>query len=363
MKKLMFIFGTRPEFIKVYSVIIEAKRQGNEVIVVNTGQHYEMVNDLISHFQLEVDYDLKIMSKCKTLSNIVSYALSGIDYIIRLETPDVVFVHGDTASTLAGAQASFYNNVKIAHIEAGLRTYNMQSPFPEEANRQMVGLIADYHFAPTENSRHNLAVEGKRLENIFVVGNTAIDMLKYTIKPDYKHPILDWQPEKKLILMTAHRRENLNDLENMFKAINVIAEKYSADYKVVYPIHMNPLIREKAKLYLTSSNIKITEPLDTVDFHNIMKHTHLILTDSGGIQEEAPSLGIPVLVLRNTTERPEGVSAGTLKLVGTDYDAIIKAVDTLLVNEHEYSQMSGAKNPFGDGDTSRQIIETINDIV
>ncbi len=360
MKKLMFIFGTRPEFIKVYPVIMEAKEQGNEVIVVNTGQHLEMVNELLEYFDLVVDYDLKIMKQCNGLADITSIALKGIDAILKIEQPDIVFVHGDTSSTLAAALGAFYNNIEIAHIEAGLRTYNLKSPFPEEANRQMVGLIADYHFAPTETSRHNLVIEGKEIENIHVVGNTVIDMLNYTMKSDYSHPVLSWEPDKKLILMTAHRRENLNDLEEMFEAINTIAEKYYDEYKIVYPIHLNPLIREKAEQYLVSDNIKTIEPLDTVNFHNIMKYTHLILTDSGGIQEEAPSLGIPVLVLRDTTERPEGIKAGTLKLVGTNRDAIISAVDLLLNNNAEYQKMSQAVNPYGQGNSSRQIIDIIN---
>lgn len=362
MKKLMFIFGTRPEFIKVYPVIVEAKSQGNEAVIVNTGQHLEMVNELLDYFQITVDYDLKIMKECSGIADITSIALSRIDKIIKAESPDVVLVHGDTSSTLAGALGAFYNNVKIAHIEAGLRTYNLQAPFPEEANRQMVGLIADYNFAPTETSRYHLVSEGKETDSIFVVGNTAIDMLKYTIKPIFTHPVLEWEADKKLILMTVHRRENLNDLDQIFKTINELAVKYYNEYKIVYPIHMNPEIREKANNCLTSNNIKIIEPLDTVSFHNVMKQTHLILTDSGGIQEEAPSLGVPVLVLRDTTERPEGVKAGTLKLVGTKKKSIISAVDLILENQREYNKMSRAVNPYGNGDSSTKIIDTINEI-
>ncbi len=360
MKNIMFVFGTRPEFIKVYPVIMEAKRQGNPVIIVNTGQHKEMVNELLTFFKLDIDYDLKIMDKCNGLSDIESIAISGIDKIIKHEMPDVVLVHGDTASTLAGALAAFNNQIKIGHIEAGLRTYNMQSPYPEESNRQMVGLIANYHFAPTRDSEQNLLLEGKNADDVFVVGNSAIDMLKYTIRNNYSHPILDWQPEKKLILMTAHRRENLEDLDHMFKAIYHLADKYNDDYKIVYPIHMNPLIRAKADKYLNHPNIMITEPLETVTFHNIMRHSHLILTDSGGIQEEAPSLGIPVLVLRDTTERPEGVEAGTLKLVGTNYDAIITETELLLDNQEVYDKMQGAVNPYGEGFTSNLIINILN---
>ncbi len=360
MKKVMFIFGTRPEFIKIYPVIMEAKKQGNDVCVVNTGQHKEMVNELLEYFNLAVDYDLEIMNKCNGLMDILTYSLNGLDEIVKTEQPDVILVHGDTSATLAGSITAFYNQVKLGHIEAGLRTYNKLSPFPEEVNRQLTGIMADYHFAPTDTTRDNLLSEGKKAEDIFVVGNSAIDMLNYTVTDEYTHEVFDWRPDKKLILMTAHRRENIDDLDNMFKAINGIAEKYEEEYKIVYPIHMNPIIREKAKKYFTTDNIKIIEPLDTVNFHNIMKKSHLILTDSGGIQEEAPSLGIPVLVLRDTTERPEGVKAGTLKLVGTDYDAIVEAADTLLENEAEYNKMCGAKNPYGIGDSSVQIMNILN---
>ncbi len=360
MKKLMFVFGTRPEFIKIYPIIVEAKQNGNEVIIVNTGQHKEMVNSLLKHFELDVNYDLRIMDKCNSLADILSYSLTGIDLIIKKEKPDVVLVHGDTSTTLAGALGTFYNNIELAHIEAGLRTYNIRSPYPEESNRQIVGMLADYHFAPTETSKNNLLKEGKNPDKIHVVGNSAIDMLKYTIKENYDNQILNWQPDKKLILLTAHRRENISDLENVFKAINQVAETYKDEYKIVYPIHMNPLIKAKADIYLTSGNIKIVDPLDTVDFHNIMNHAYLILTDSGGIQEEAPSLGIPVLVLRDTTERPEGVEAGTLQLIGTRYNAIVEAVTFILENEEQYQKMCGAKNPYGNGDTSNQIIKVLN---
>lgn len=362
MEKIMFIFGTRPEFIKIYPVIMEAKKQGRDVCVVNTGQHKEMVNELLEFFNLKVDYDLEIMNKCNGLMDILTYALKGLDEIVKNEQPDVILVHGDTSATLAGSITAFYNQIKLGHIEAGLRTYNKLSPFPEEVNRQLTGIMADYHFAPTTTTRDNLLSEGKKAEDVYVVGNSAIDMLNYTVKDDYTHEVFEWRPEKKLILMTAHRRENIDDLDHMFKAINEIANKYEDEYKIVYPIHMNPIIREKAKKYFTTDNIKIIDPLDTVNFHNMMKKSHLILTDSGGIQEEAPSLGIPVLVLRDTTERPEGVLAGTLKLVGTEYQAIIDAVDLLLTNEAEYNKMCGAKNPYGIGDTAEQIIKILTEI-
>lgn len=362
MKKIMFIFGTRPEFIKIYPVIIEAKSAGNEVVVVNTGQHKEMVNELLDFFNMKVDYDLEIMTKCNGLTDILTMSLQGIDEIVKEVKPDIILVHGDTSATLAGSLAAFYNQVQLGHIEAGLRTFNKFSPFPEEINRQMTGLMADYHFAPTETTKDNLLKEGKNPDKVYVVGNSAIDMLKYTVQTDFDHEVFSWQPDKKIILMTAHRRENLDDLDNMFKAINKIANTYTNDYKIVYPIHMNPLIREKAAAYLDAENIKIIEPLDTVNFHNIMKESHLILTDSGGIQEEAPAFGIPVLVLRDTTERPEGVKAGTLKLVGTEYHNILSAVDEVLNNEAEYEKMCNAKNPYGDGTTSHKIIKILNHV-
>lgn len=359
MEKLMFIFGTRPEFIKLYPVIKEAQNRNKEVIIVNTGQHLEMVNDLLSYFKMEVDYDLKIMNRCNGLTDIVTTSISELDPIIKKENPDLVLVHGDTAATLAGSLASYFNQTKVGHIEAGLRTYNKYSPFPEEMNRQITGVIADYHFAPTEDAKHKLLVESKDEDSIFVVGNSAIDMLKYTINEDFKHPILDKVGDKQIILVTAHRRENLDIMNNLFMAINEIANKYEEDYEIVYPIHFNPQIRSKANLYLTAKNINVIEPLDPIAFHNIMKQSKLILTDSGGIQEEAPSLGKPVLVLRDTTERPEGVEAGTLKLVGTDKQLIVNETYNLLDNQAAYEQMQEVKNPYGDGTTSKQILDII----
>ncbi len=359
MKKLMFIFGTRPEFIKIYPIIIEAINRKQQVVIVNTGQHKEMVNELLDYFDMKVDYDLQIMNKCDGLTDILKTSIEGLDEIVKVEVPDIILVHGDTSATLAGSIVALYNQVKLAHIEAGLRTYNKMSPFPEEANRQLTGVIADYHFAPTVTAKNNLLNEGKNEDDIYVVGNSAIDMLNYTIDEKYDHSILNWHADKKLILMTAHRRENIEDLEQMFKAINYLADKYNKHYKIVYPIHLNPKIRDKAKKYLTASNLKIIEPLDTVNFHNIIRHAHLILTDSGGIQEEAPSFGVPVLVLRDTTERPEGVLAGTLKLVGTKYEKIIEAVDLLLTDEDEYLKMRKAINPYGKGDTAKQILDIL----
>lgn len=361
MKKLLFIFGTRPEFIKVYPVIQEAKRQGNPIVLVNTGQHKEMLNELLDEFSVEVDYDLKIMEKYSGLSEIVAGSISGLDPIIKKEQPDVILVHGDTAATLAGSLVAYFNQIKLAHIEASLRTYNKFSPFPEEMNRQIVGLMADYHFTPTEMTKENLLKEGKPKNQIFVVGNSAIDMFQYTLKDDYTNEALSWQADKKMILVTAHRRENLSDLEEIFDGIAEIADEFRETHKIIYPIHMNPIIREKAQKLLEHSNIKIIDPLDTINFHNVMRHAELILTDSGGIQEEAAFLGIPVLVLRDTTERPEGVLAGTLKLVGTLKENIVNETRTLLTDKTKYERMSGSKNPYGDGTTSLQIVNILNE--
>lgn len=359
--KCLFVFGTRPEFIKVYPVIMEAKKKGNEVVVVNTGQHKEMLDNLFTYFDFKPDYNLKVMDQSNGLTEILTTTLAGLDPIFKKEKPEIVFVHGDTSATLAGSIAAFYHKIKIAHIEAGLRTHNKYSPFPEEMNRQLTGVLADYHFTPTLTTKKNLLNEGKKENSIFAVGNSAIDMLKYTIKKEYDHPILTSLHGKKLILITAHRRENLDDLSSIFKAINALAEKYSDTCTFVYPIHMNPIIREKAAIYLTANNINIVEPLNTIDFHNIMSQAYLILTDSGGIQEEAPALGIPVLVLRDTTERPEGVAAGTLKLIGTNEQAIIEGVTELMNNPLQYDEMKKVKNPYGDGTTAEKIMEIINE--
>lgn len=359
--KLLFVFGTRPEFIKMYPVIMEAKKSGNEVVVINTGQHKEMLDSLMDYFNFVPDYNLHVMGQAKGLTEILTVSLTGINGILGKEKPDMVLVHGDTSATLAGSLAAFYNQIKLAHIEAGLRTFNKYSPFPEEVNRQLTGVIADYHFAPTETTKENLLREGKNPKSIYVVGNSAIDMLSHTLREDYTNPILTDLNGKKLILITAHRRENLEALESIFKAINTLATNYQDTCEFVYPIHMNPVIREKAAVFLTAENIKIVEPLNTIDFHNILSKAYLVLTDSGGIQEEAPALGIPVLVLRDTTERPEGVAAGTLKLVGTDTQMIIDGVNELMENSQQYEQMKKVKNPYGDGTTSEQIMVIINE--
>lgn len=360
MKKLMFIFGTRPEFIKIYPVYKEALRQGNEVILVSTGQHKEMLDQLLDYFNVEVNYNLEIMSKSAGLVDILCNSLKGLDEVVRNNNVDMILVHGDTSATLAGSIIAYYNQIPLGHIEAGLRTYNKFAPFPEEANRQITSVLTDIHFAPTEVSKANLLKENVKEENIFVVGNSAIDMLKYTVNDQFTHDVLDWQSDKKLILITAHRRENIHELDSIFSAIDYLASKYQDSFKFVYPIHLNPIIREKSRKYFKSDNIKIIEPLDTIDFHNLMARSYLIMTDSGGIQEEAPSLGRPVLVLRNVTERPEGVEAGTLKIVGTCKDTIIKEVERLIEDKEEYTSMTRISNPYGDGNTAKKIIDIIN---
>lgn len=364
MKKIMFIFGTRPEFIKVLPVIKEFKSHPEkyDVIVLSTGQHKEMLSNLMSSFEVDADFDLEIMDKCNGLVDILTKSLEGIDKIIKQTTPDFIFVHGDTAATLAGSLGGFYNNTKIGHIEAGLRTHNLKSPFPEECNRQLTGIMADLHFSPTQTTKKYLLDEGKKSETIHVVGNSAIDTLKYTVKENFSHPILEETGDKKIILVTAHRRENIADLKNIFEAFNEIVESNS-DCVIVYPIHMNPVIRKIASDTLSSDAIKIVEPLETKEFHNIMARSTLILTDSGGIQEEAPSLGKPVLVMRDTTERPEGVEAGTLLLVGTKKEDIVNYTNQLLKNKEMYKKMSTVKNPYGDGTTSIAIEKIVSDFL
>lgn len=361
MKKIMFIFGTRPEFIKIYPVIKEIEKNDNfKSILVNTGQHKEMLTDLLKNFNIKCDYNLDIMNKCNGLTDILVESLSGISKVIEKDKPDMILVHGDTSATLAGSIQSYYNKIPLGHIEAGLRTYDKFSPFPEEINRQLTGIVADLHFTPTKTTEDNLLSEGKKDSSVFVVGNTAIDMLKYTISDKYNHEIFNWVDNQKIILLTAHRRENLDQLKNIFEAINQIALK-NTEYKIIYPVHLNPYIQKLSKELLTSDNIKLILPLDTVDFHNIMNKSHLILTDSGGIQEEAPSLGKPVLVLRDTTERPEGVEAGTLKLIGTNKDVIIQEVEEILNNEKLYESMTKIQNPYGDGTTSEKIMNIIGE--
>ena len=359
--KVMTIFGTRPEAIKMAPLVKELKsRKEIECIVCVTAQHRQMLDQVLDVFEITPDYDLDIMKQGQTLSDITSRALKGLEEVIAKEKPNIVLVHGDTTTTFAGALAAFYSQTDIGHVEAGLRTWNKYSPYPEEMNRHMVGVMADMHFAPTENSKKSLLSEGKNAENIFVTGNTAIDALATTVKPDYKHEIFDWLGNEKLILVTAHRRENLGEpMRHMFKAIKRIVNEFS-DVKVVYPVHLNPKVRAIASEILgNDERIKLIEPLEVIDFHNFIAKSHIILTDSGGIQEEAPSLGKPVLVLRDTTERPEGIAAGTLKLVGTSEEKIYEETKKLLTDKNEYEKMSKASNPYGDGKASIRIVDSI----
>ena len=361
MIKVMTIFGTRPEAIKMAPLVKELKsRKEIECIVCVTAQHRQMLDQVLEVFEITPDYDLNIMKQGQTLSDITSKTLIGLQEIILKEKPNIVLVHGDTTTTFAGALAAFYSQTDIGHVEAGLRTWDKYSPYPEEMNRQMVGVLADIHFAPTENSKKSLVNEGKKVENIFVTGNTAIDALSTTVKENYSNEIFNWLGNSKLILLTAHRRENLGEpMRHMFKAIKRIVQEFP-DVKVVYPIHLNPKVREVADEILTGNErIKLIEPLEVIDFHNFIAKSHIILTDSGGIQEEAPSLGKPVLVLRDTTERPEGIEAGTLKLVGTDENKIYNETKKLLTDINEYEKMSKASNPYGDGNASKRIVDAI----
>lgn len=361
MIKVMTIFGTRPEAIKMAPLVKELKaRKEIECIVCVTAQHRQMLDQVLETFEIKPDFDLNIMKPGQTLSDITSRALNGVEEIIKEVKPDIVLVHGDTTTTFAGALAAFYNQVDIGHVEAGLRTWNKYSPYPEEMNRQMVGVMADMHFAPTENSKNSLLKEGKKPETIYVTGNTAIDALKTTVNKEYTNPIFDWLGNDRLILLTAHRRENLGEpMRHMFKAIKRIVDEFD-DVKVIYPVHLNPKVRMVADEILgNDSKVKLIEPLEVIDFHNFINRSYLILTDSGGIQEEAPSLGKPVLVLRDTTERPEGIKAGTLKLAGTNEQTIYTLTKELLTNVEIYEKMSSASNPYGDGKASKRIADAI----
>lgn len=364
MMKVMSIFGTRPEAIKMAPLVKELeKRDSIQSIVCVTAQHRQMLDQVLHTFDIQPDYDLDIMKAGQTLSQITSRVLLGLEEVLKEVKPDVILVHGDTSTTYAGALAAFYNQVKIGHVEAGLRTYNKYSPFPEEMNRQMVGVLADYHFAPTEISKENLLKEGKKEESIVVTGNTAIDALATTVRKDYHHPELEWAKDSRLIMLTAHRRENLGDpMRHMFQAIRRIIDE-NPDVKVIYPIHMNPQVRSVAQeIFAGEERIHIIDPLEVFDFHNFLAASHIILTDSGGIQEEAPSLGKPVLVLRDTTERPEGIKAGTLKLAGTQEATIYQMIDELLHDERVYQSMATANNPYGDGHASERIADFLEQL-
>ena len=361
MIKVMTIFGTRPEAIKMAPLVKELEKSKEiESIVCVTAQHREMLDQVLNIFKIKPNYDLNIMKQGQTLSEITSRVLLGLEEVIQKEKPNIILVHGDTTTTFSGALAAFYNQVDIGHVEAGLRTWNKYSPFPEEMNRQMVDRMTDMFFAPTNISKNNLLKEGIDESKIYVTGNTAIDAMKYTVNKEYTNKLFDWLGNSKFILLTAHRRENLGEpMYNIFRAVKRIVDE-NKEVKVIYPIHMNPKVRQIANDVLKDNDrVKIIEPLEVVDFHNFINRSYLILTDSGGIQEEAPSLGKPVLVLRDTTERPEGIEAGTLKLVGTDEEVIYKETKTLLHNHEEYEKMSKATNPYGDGTTSIQIVDAI----
>ncbi len=361
MKKVMLAFGTRPEAIKMCPLVKELKsRKDIETIVCVTGQHRQMLDQVLRAFDVEPDYDLSIMKDKQTLFDVTSNILLKIKDVLEEVKPDVVLVHGDTSTTFSTALAAFYMQIPVGHVEAGLRTYNIYSPYPEEFNRQAVSIISKFNFAPTEVSKGNLLREGKDESTIYVTGNTAIDALKTTVREDYTHPQLQWAADSRLIMLTAHRRENLGEpMHHMFRAIKRIVDE-TPDIKVIYPIHMNPVVRKAADEELGGDDrIRIIEPLEVLDFHNFLSRSYLILTDSGGIQEEAPSLGKPVLVMRDTTERPEGIAAGTLKLVGTNEETIYKEFKNLLDNKEEYEKMSKASNPYGDGFACKRIADIL----
>ena len=361
MKKIMLVFGTRPEAIKMCPLVKELyTRKNMKTTVCVTGQHKEMLKQVLEAFEVTPDYDLGIMKEKQTLFDVTINILEKIKKILEIERPDVVLVHGDTTTTFATSLACFYLQIPVGHVEAGLRTYNIFSPYPEEFNRQAVGIVAQFNFAPTELSKENLIKEGKDSSKIFVTGNTAIDALKTTVRSDYTHPELEWTKGSRLIMLTAHRRENLGEpMRHMFRAIRRIVDE-TPDIKVIYPIHMNPVVRNAAREILGDDDrIHIIEPLDVLDFHNFLSRSYLILTDSGGIQEEAPSLGKPVLVMRDTTERPEGIKAGTLKLVGTQEETIYREFKKLLTDKAEYQKMSCASNPYGDGFASKKIADIL----
>ncbi|MED4970373.1 non-hydrolyzing UDP-N-acetylglucosamine 2-epimerase [Parageobacillus toebii] len=360
--KVMTIFGTRPEAIKMAPLVLELKKHSEfiEPIVTVTAQHRQMLDQVLEIFDIKPDYDLNIMKDRQTLTEITVRALEGLDDVMKKVKPDLVLVHGDTTTTFVASLAAFYNQIAVGHVEAGLRTWNKYSPFPEEMNRQLTGVIADLHFAPTKKAYENLIGENKNPDSIFITGNTAIDALKTTVTENYKHDILEKIGNDRMILLTAHRRENLGEsMRNMFRAIKRIVQEHE-DVQVVYPVHLNPAVREVADEILGNDpRIHLIEPLGVFDFHNLAARAFLILTDSGGVQEEAPSLGVPVLVLRDTTERPEGIEAGTLKLAGTNEETIYNMTRELLNNRNEYEKMAKASNPYGDGQASKRIVEAI----
>lgn len=360
--KVMTIFGTRPEAIKMAPLVLELQKHPEhfESIVTVTAQHRQMLDQVLDIFNIKPDHDLNIMKDRQTLIDVTTRGLEGLDKVMKEVKPDIVLVHGDTTTTFVASLAAYYNQIVVGHVEAGLRTWNKYSPFPEEMNRQLTGVMADLHFAPTSKSAANLLQENKSEENIFITGNTAIDALKTTVKETYQHEVLDKLGNDRLILMTAHRRENLGEpMRNMFRAIKRIVDEQQ-DVQVVYPVHLNPVVRELADEVLGNDpRIHLIEPLDVIDFHNFASRAYLILTDSGGVQEEAPSLGVPVLVLRDTTERPEGIEAGTLKLAGNEEQPIYDMATELLTDSEAYEKMAKASNPYGDGRASERICEAI----
>ena len=362
--RIITVFGTRPEAIKMCPLVNELKSRKNiQTVVCVTGQHRQMLDQVLDIFKVTPDYDLSIMKEKQTLFDITTNILNSIRFVLDKERPDVCLVHGDTSTSFVTALACFYLQIPVGHVEAGLRTYNLQSPFPEEFNRQAVSLIADYNFAPTETAKNNLIDEGKSPEKIWVTGNTVIDALKTTVRSDYTHPESDWAKDSRLIFITAHRRENLGQpMHNMFRAIRRVLDEHD-DVKALYPVHLNPTVRQIADEELGNCDrIHLIEPVDVIDCHNLMARSYLILTDSGGIQEEAPSLGKPVLVMRDTTERPEGIKAGTLKLVGTDEEVIYTSFKNLLTNRDEYEKMASASNPYGDGHACKRIADGLENM-
>lgn len=361
LKKVMLVFGTRPEAIKMCPLVRELKRRTCfQTVVCVTGQHREMLEQVLAAFHVTPDYNLSVMQQSQTLFELTEKVLQGMKTVLEAEHPDIVLVHGDTTTTFAAALACFYLRIPVGHVEAGLRTYRIDSPFPEEFNRQAVSIVSKLNFAPTERAKQNLLKEGKDPASIFVTGNTAIDALKTTVSLHYSHPELQWAADSRMILITAHRRENIGEpMQHMFRAIRRVLDEHP-DVKAIYPIHLNPQVRQTAQeIFGSDQQIHLIEPLDVLDFHNFMSHSYLILTDSGGIQEEAPALGKPVLVMRDTTERPEGIAAGTLKLVGTDEQNIYRNFKLLLENKEEYEKMSHASNPYGDGKASIRIADIL----
>lgn len=361
MKKAMLVFGTRPEAIKMAPLVKELQsRNSFDVKVCVTAQHREMLDQVLEIFDIEPDFDINIMQQGQTLTDITVRVLRGVEQTLQQEEPDILLVHGDTSTTMASALSAYYNGITVGHVEAGLRTYDKYSPYPEEVNRQVVGSVADFHFSPTELSRSNLLNEGKNKKTVWVTGNTAIDAMDYTVADTYENEILDWVGDHKLILLTAHRRENLGEpMLEIFAAVKSLIKTHQ-DIKVVFPVHLNPIVQKAAKDVLDNiDRVRLINPLDVRDFHNFMARSHIILTDSGGVQEEAPSLGKPVLVMRDTTERPEGIDAGTLVMVGTNKKAIEVEVNRLLTDENYYSDFQKAVNPYGDGTASKQIADIL----